>query len=72
MAMFMQSHGYANAARVCITHAYPIQNADLYIGAWDLEETDAKLLREVLAHCEYDDEDHLIQLCDALALPSGF
>ena len=72
MAMFMQSHGYANAARVCITHAYPIQNADLYIGAWDLEETDAKLLRDVLAHCEYDDEDHLIQLCDALALPSGF
>ena len=69
---FMLALDYEDAARVCVTHAYPIQNADAYIGAWDLEETDAELLRDVLAHCEYNEEDRLIQLCDALALPSGF
>ena len=68
----MQSHGYADAGRICITHAYQIQNADLYFGSWDLNESDAKLLRDVLARTEYNDEDYLIQLCDALALPSGF
>ncbi len=69
---FMLALGYEDAARVCITHAYPINDADMYIGEWDLNLNDAQLLRDVLTHTEFDDEDRLIQLCDALALPSGF
>jgi hypothetical protein len=43
----------------------------MYFGEWDLNLEDAALLRDVLARTEFDDEDRLIQLCDALALPSG-
>lgn len=68
----MRALGYVDAARVCITHAYPIRDASLYIGEWDLNLNDAELLREVLERAEFNDEDRLIQLCDALALPSGF
>ncbi len=69
---FMRGHGFEDAARVCITHAYPIKDASLFIGPWDLEAADGALLCDVLASTAYNDEDELIQLCDALALPSGF
>ena len=68
----MQELGYTDAARVCITHSYPINDADMYFGEWDLNLEDAALLRNVLANTEFNDEDRLIQLCDALALPSGY
>jgi HD domain len=69
---FMRGLGYEDAARVCITHAYPINDTEMYIGKWDLSGEDAELLRDVLARTTFNDEDRLIQLCDALALPDGF
>ena len=42
-----------------------------YIGKFDLEDEDQKVLEELLGNMEYDEYDYLIQLCDAIATAEG-
>jgi hypothetical protein len=69
---FLLEKGYAEAARVCLTHSYPTGRAHAAQEDWDGRPTDLAFVKEYLARTEYDDYDKLIQLCDCLALPSGF
>lgn len=60
------------AAQICMTHAFMIQDIRSSIGAFDMPEEDREFMRQYINCAIYDDYDRLVQLCDALALPSGF
>lgn len=67
--------GFDDAARVCLTHSFPIEGMrDTKTSAggdagWDCSADDLAFVNDYLAGIEYDEYDRLIQLCDALALP---
>ena len=42
------------------------------IGVFDMPDGDKDFLARFVADAVYDDYDRLVQLCDALALPTGF
>lgn len=68
---YMKELGYDEAAKVCLTHSFPIPVLGIYIGNFDISEKQQKELEKTLAETEYDDYDRLIQLCDCLAGPDG-
>ena len=41
-------------------------------GVWDVVEEDYNLIEKTINSVAYDDYDLLVQLCDYLALPTGF
>ncbi|GGJ85138.1 HD domain-containing protein [Deinococcus aquiradiocola] len=63
--------GYADAARIALTHSFPGQRVDELIGAWDGTAQEFGRLEALLLAAQYTEEDRLIQLCDLLALPEG-
>jgi hypothetical protein len=68
---FLMAEGYPGAARICLTHSYPLQDVETSSGPWDGSTNERKFLAEYLAQNEYTPYDRLIQLCDAICLPSG-
>ena len=68
----MHQLGYDDAARVCLTHSFPIQEMSAAAGRWDCSDEEYQFVEKYIREIEFDEYDHLIQLCDALALPSGF
>jgi hypothetical protein len=69
---FLVGEGYPDAARVCLTHAFPIPGETIAAAPWDGTEDELRFIQNYLSHLAYDDYDRLIQLCDCLSLPSGF
>lgn len=66
----MNALGYPLAARICLTHSFPVQELGSYAGSLeDCTAEQRELLARELAKLTYDRYDRLIQLCDALALP---
>lgn len=66
------ARGWEKAAQVCISHAFMLQDIKTSIGTFDVTAEDYDFMKDFVAHAKYDDYDRLVQLCDALALPSGF
>ena len=66
------NYGWEKMAQICITHAFMIQDVNTAIGKFDMPESDFNFIKNFVADAVYDDYDLLIQLCDCLALPSGF
>ena len=64
---YMMALGFPDIARACLTHSFPLQTLEEYVGNFDLPDEDIERLKGLLAACEYDDYDRLIQLCDCLA-----
>ena len=66
---YCMARGWEEAARVCMTHSYP-----LMAGEWDRDPEDPEeaLIQDYIASCQADDYDRLIQLCDGLAVDYGF
>ena len=64
--------GWEKAAQICISHAFMIQDIQTSIGVFDVSEEDYRFMEQFIQHAVYDDYDRLVQLCDALALPTGF
>lgn len=69
---FFHNEGYKDAARIAMTHSFPIQDLQMVFGKWDCSADELNFVRDYLAGIEYDDYDRLLQLCDTIALPSGF
>jgi len=69
---FLEEKGFEDAARVCLTHSFPIRDVRAALGRWDCSEEELQFVKDTLARVAYNDYDRLLQLCDALALPSGF
>lgn len=69
---FCMERGWKKAAQICISHAFMIQDITTSIGVFDVSREDYQFMAEFIENAQYDDYDRLVQLCDALALPSGF
>lgn len=69
---YCMDRSWEEAARVCITHAFMIQDIRSSIGVFDVTEEEKAFMAQFLQNVHYDDYDRLVQLCDALALPTGF
>jgi hypothetical protein len=69
---FLHDRGFEEPARICLTHSYPIKEINSIVGEWDCLPEDKTFMETYISSIEYDQYDRLIQLCDCLALPSGF
>jgi len=69
---YLMSLGYKQPARISLTHSYPIKNAEAGADRWDGTDEEFQFIQAYLDQIDYDRYDRLIQLCDSLALPSGF
>ena len=69
---YCMERGWEKAAQICISHAFMIQDIYTSIGKFDVSEEDYLFMKEFVATAVYDDYDRLVQLCDSLALPTGF
>ncbi|MBM3189649.1 MAG: HD domain-containing protein [Chloroflexi bacterium] len=63
--------GEVSAARVCITHSFPVRGLIAGSGVWDCSEEERAFVARYLETLTYGAYDRLIQLCDALCLPEG-
>lgn len=68
---FLMSFGFENAARICLTHSFNLQNYDDYIGKRDVSDETAAQIRSLLESYEYDDYDRLIQVLDSTCGADG-
>lgn len=67
----MMERGWPGAARVCLTHSFPVQAMEVFSSRNDCSEVETEELRRALAQIRYDDYDRLIQLCDVLGSAGG-
>lgn len=68
---YMNRLGYHQVARVCLSHSFPNQDLQIYIGKIDIPKEEAEAVEKILDEMQFDDYDRLIQLCDALAGSDG-
>lgn len=69
---YCMERGWEKAAQICISHAFMIQDIHTSIGEFDVSDADYFFMETFVANAVYDDYDRLVQLCDSLALPTGF
>ena len=69
---FLHEKGFDDAARICITHSFPIVDINAAAGQWDCTQDELEFVTEFLYGIDFTEYDRLIQLCDALAMSSGF
>lgn len=69
---YCMARGWEKAAQICISHAFMIQDISSSIGVFDMPPEDKDFMARFVKDAVYDDHDRLVQLCDALALPTGF
>lgn len=69
---YLEGMGHSDAARICLTHSFSDKNMHAVYGKWDCTNQELKFIKYFLQDTEYNDYDRLIQLCDSLAVPSGF
>jgi hypothetical protein len=69
---FCMERGWSEQAKICISHAFMIKDAQATLGKWDVSQEEYEFVVRWLGEIEYDDYDRLVQLCDSLAIHSGF
>lgn len=68
---YLLSKGEPQTARICLTHSFPLKDANTFVGKYDCTDAQLTFLQRYLDGVVYDDYDILIQLCDAISLPNG-
>ena len=68
---FLLGEGDIEAAEICLTHSFPVQEITAVNGGWDLTAEDYAFLDSFLRERTYTLYDRLIQLCDAMATGDG-
>jgi hypothetical protein len=68
---FLENLGYSDAARICLTHSFPVKDVYSYSGHKDVSDEQSHFIQDFLNELKFDDYDKLLQLCDCLALPEG-
>ena len=68
---FMKAEGFGDCARICLIHSFPYKNINSYNGQNDCTSDETEFIIEFISNVQYNDYDKLIQLCDAMSLPSG-
>ena len=69
---YCMARGWDKAAQICISHAFMVKDISSSIGVFDMPPEDKAFMADFVRAAAYDDYDHLVQLNDALALPTGF
>lgn len=69
---YCNERGWTKTAQICISHAFMIKNIETSIGIFDISDKEYQFMKQFIADAVYDDYDLLVQLCDSLALPTGF
>ena len=69
---YCMARGWEKAAQICISHAFVIQDISASIGAFDVTKEEYEFMEKFIKKAVYDDYDLLVQLCDGLAMPTGF
>lgn len=69
---YTAAKGWNEAARVCLTHSFPVKDIEADIAKKDITAEQYVFIKSFLDSVEYDDFDRLIILCDALADAKGF
>lgn len=69
---FLMGEGYPMAARICMTHSFPLKDINAVFGKWDCSKEEFDFASKYIDEIVFDDYDRLLQLCDAIALPDGF
>jgi len=69
--LYLNELGFPGAARISLTHSFPIQDLACGAGHWDCTAEEMAFTAQALRGLEYDVYDRLIQLIDAVALPAG-
>jgi putative nucleotidyltransferase with HDIG domain len=70
---YLTEAGHSVLARVCITHAFPLQDPRALFGSWEYTTAEERqFVEDYVRECQYDDYDRLMQLCDHLAVAEGF
>ena len=69
---YCMDRGWEKAAQICISHAFMVKDISTSIGVFDMPLEDKEFMAKFIEESTYDDYDYLVQLCDALALPTGF
>lgn len=69
---FLHDQGYEDAARISMTHSFPLKDFRTAANNWDGTQEELDFASHYLNTVVYDNYDRLIQLCDSLALPDGF
>jgi hypothetical protein len=69
---FLNQQGYPDAARVCLTHSFPTLDINTSTMKPDCTPEQQLFLKQFLATVKLDLYDLLVQLCDSIALPTGF
>ncbi|WP_017415490.1 HD domain-containing protein [Clostridium tunisiense] len=69
---FMMEKGWDEAARICLTHSFPVPDIDKEIGGNDMSEEEGEFVRKYLNDIAYDDYDKLLIVCDSIADAQGF
>jgi len=67
----LKKHGYETIAETCLSHSFPYQNIDEYIGEFDCSPEELSVIVTFLNETTYNDYDKLIQLCDAMGTVQG-
>jgi hypothetical protein len=69
---FLSGLGYEDAARISLTHGFPVADLRVYFGERDCSAEDLNYLEEYITTTQFSEYDRLIQLCDTLSMPEGF
>lgn len=69
---YMTEKGWDEAARICLTHSFPVQDITSDIAKRDITKEQYDFIDRFLKKIVYDDYDKLIILCDSLADANGF
>ena len=66
---YCMEKGWDECARICMTHSY-LRMQDEF--THEPEDEKEKVIKAYIMHCQADDYDRLIQLCDSVAVDYGF
>ena len=69
---FCMGKGWDDQARICISHSFMIPDIKTTLGKWDVSADEYRMVEKFLETAQYDDYDRLVQLCDSLAVATGF
>ena len=69
---FLNDLGYEDAARISLTHSFPIADLNIFMGDRDCSLEELKFIEDFIESVEFTEYDRLIQLCDAIAPATGF
>ncbi len=67
--MYCMENSWDEVAKICMTHSYPLKEAEF---GGETKDMETGVIKKYIQECELDDYDLLIQICDSLATDYGF